>query len=185
MKASRRIPIECFGCEFAGNEAGDAAPLDGCGEIDWWLAGVARIDVKGPRQIGGLAVQFLIDEVADAADCLPKQHGWRDEIEILDWVEPPDGAVEEDARDTTRYPAEDAQPAQPAIPKVPNLVGVVAVKGPASAARGRAKDVIESCADNAEDQHDAEQVPNVVLAFARAASILRGDPRAEHGSTYD
>ena len=93
--------------------------------------------------------------------------------------------VDDHAEDAAQHRAVDAQPAEAAVPEGDDVDRVLAVVGPArEVARGRREDVVEPGADDAQDEHPDQQVPDVLGILAAALGLEGRDPgghqRAEH-----
>ena len=143
------------------------------------------VDVEGPRQGGRGAVEFLIDEVAHAAHRLRQEHVGRDEVQVQEQVELVVPGVAGDAENAADQTAVDAQAAEAAMPKVDDVDGVFAVVGPAQPVGRRTEHVVETCADDAEDQGEGQHVPDMVRVLTGLGRIAGGDPRRQHRTAHD
>lgn len=149
------------------------------------LAGIGRVDVEGPRHIGGRAVEFLVDPVAQAANGLRQQHVGGDEVEPHENVELLDHGIDDDGQDAADETAIDAQTAEAAAPEIDDLDGILDVVGKADAVGRRAEDVIKARTDDADHQRPGQHVPDVVGVVARLGGCAAGQPCGEHGTADD
>src|SRR5690606_14708868 len=116
------------------------------------------------------------------ANGLRQQYIGGDEVEPHEDVELLDDGVDDDGQDAADETAVDAQAAEAAAPEVDDLDGILNVVGKADAIGRRAEDVIETSADDADDQRPGQHVPDVIGIVACLGSRAAGQPCGEHGT---
>ena len=181
------VPLSCG----VGEAVGQAARHRRAGRL---LAGVVRVDVERPGEGGGWPKELLVDAVAQPADGLRQQQaGDQDvqparQLQVRRFAVPilGDADVDDHAEDAAQHRAVDAQPAEAAVPERDDVDRVLAVVGPArKVARRRREDVVQPGADDAQDEHPDQQVPDMLGVFAAALGLDGRDPGGHQCAEHD
>ena len=145
------------------------------------LAGglVPVVDGQPPRQVGGAAVELVVEPVAPAAEGLGDRHPGRRGVGVVAEAHAVAPGAQPGAQRTEGDGAPDAEPA---LPDVERPDGAAAA---AEVGLGRGDDVVDPAAEDAERHRPRRDVDGLLAGVAAVGEAPAGDPDGHDDARED